>query len=306
MSFPCPCSLYTLEWYEEPGLELTGTGQRKRNQQGNISDAALDDSVQGSAVIKKSLISSPVSAEGSVGLKPAKKRSIVKVGGAKEGKETWKRKGKEKEKEKEEEKAKPKPPNHCKKLVLYDQLQRFTETVYERCVNGPPATDHLLTLSKVNVFRAFATIMDLMGMPPSPDWMDDNAISVFTTQGPGIIEFNSLPIVLQPTVRQKTIAHHPWLDFFPIPKMRDNLLCAGASWDDEALCVDIMGFWDSTQGSSDCSLLVWGDPLDPRSWEVTEEFLRKWPWVVRGCPEILQSTNNWRRKRGDKLIFRYV
>lgn len=151
--------------------------------------------------------------------------------------------------------------------------------------------------------------MDLLGMSPSLDWMHDDALSPFTTQGPGVAgdgRDGSLPPSLRPTTLQKTHTHHPWLDFFPIPKIRDNLLRAGESFDDEALCVDIMGFWDSSPTSSNCTLLVWGEPTDPGSWEVTEDFLRRWPWVIRGCPELLQSTNYWRRKRGEMMLFRYV
>jgi hypothetical protein len=38
----------------------------------------------------------------------------------------------------------------------------------------------------------------------------------------------------------RTVLNHPWLDFFPFPKMRDNLIEAGDDWDDEQLCHDIM------------------------------------------------------------------
>lgn len=86
--------------------------------------------------------------------------------------------------------------------------------------------------------------------------------------------------------------------------MRDNLISARDELDDGQLCVDIMGFWDISTKS--CSLLVWGEPSDPKSWEITEEFLKKWPWVIRGEPELLESTNYWRRKRGDEIIFRYL
>lgn len=145
--------------------------------------------------------------------------------------------------------------------------------------------------------------MASMGMNHDPEWMRDDAISPFSTLRPGIAEDTNLPSALRPTKLQKSLAHHPWLDFFPLPKMRDNLLLAG-EFDDEELCVDIMGFWDTSTDS--CSMLVWGEPTDPSSWEVTEAFLRKWPWVVRGCPELLTSTNHWRRERGDAVIFRYI
>lgn len=45
-------------------------------------------------------------------------------------------------------------------------------------------------------------------------------------------------------------------------------------------------------------------PYDPRAWEATVPFLRKWGWVVRECRELLVSTNYWREKRGEKrLVF---
>lgn len=110
--------------------------------------------------------------------------------------------------------------------VTFERLRRFTETAYRSYILGRPTADHLLTLSKVNVFRAFEMIIGLMGMSPSPDWMHDDALSPFTTQGPGVAEENTLPPSLRPTKLQKTLSHHPWLDFFPIPKIRDNLLRA--------------------------------------------------------------------------------
>jgi hypothetical protein len=86
--------------------------------------------------------------------------------------------------------------------------------------------------------------------------------------------------------------------------MRDNLIRAGDGFDDEQLCVDIMGFWNLSMES--CGLLVWGPPEDPGSWEVSEEFIRKWPWVLGGCGDLLVSTNRWRALRGERLIFRYL
>jgi hypothetical protein len=196
--------------------------------------------------------------------------------------------------------------NDCLKSDKIRQyLDTFVLTAYESYILGCPTSDHLLTLSKVNVFRAFASIMSLLGMSHTEDWMHDDALSPFSTMGPGYVDEQKLPPSLRPTRMQRTIPHHPWLDFFPIPKIRDNLLTTGEdNFDDCQLCVDIMGFWNPAMDS--CCMLVWGDPTDPNNWEVTERFLQKWPWVVRGCPGLMESTNNWRRKRGEKLIFRYL
>jgi hypothetical protein len=172
---------------------------------------------------------------------------------------------------------------------------------------GSPTSEHLLVLTKVNVFRAFGHNMNLLGW--NPDHMDDDAISQFNipsaAEASTSPDYGDMPASLHPTRIQRTIPHHPWLDFFPSPRMRDNMIQAGDDWDDEALCHDIMGFWahDSTAAPG---LIVWGEPWDIRNWELTEAFLKKWQWIVRGCPEIMNSTNSWRARRGEKLIFRYI
>ncbi|KAJ5169247.1 uncharacterized protein N7482_004841 [Penicillium canariense] len=187
-------------------------------------------------------------------------------------------------------------------------LSRYAASAYHSYMLGSPTSDHLLVLTKVNVFRAFGHNLKLIGWPL--DNMDDDAISPFslpsTPEVPGPEEYSYLPPSLRPTRLQRTIPHHPWLDFFPLPKMRDNLIQAGDQWDDDALCHDIMGFWGETTSSGQAGLLVWGDPWDIRNWELTEPFLKKWQWIVRGCPEIMNSTNAWRARRGEKLIFRYI
>ncbi|KAJ5182256.1 hypothetical protein N7449_012403 [Penicillium cf. viridicatum] len=193
----------------------------------------------------------------------------------------------------------------CPNIDLYqDLLKQFTKAAYQSYMQESPTSDHLVTLTKFNVFRAFDHNMRLIGMVPSG--FNDDTISLFNTlrsdQSPDA--YKHIPPSLRPTPIQRQIPHHPWLDFFPIPKMRQNLLQAVEGWDDEELCHDIMGFWEPTSVTS--GLLVWGEPWDVRNWEVTEVFLKKWPWVVRGCPDLITSTNAWRAKRGERLIFRYV
>ncbi|PYH97499.1 hypothetical protein BO71DRAFT_318323 [Aspergillus ellipticus CBS 707.79] len=184
-------------------------------------------------------------------------------------------------------------------------LENFSRVAYESYLQGCPAADHLLTLTRLNVFRAFVTNMTALGMRMDEQWChDDDALSLFNTTPQGSIDESTLPIALRPTKMQLRVPHHPWLDFFPLPRIRDNLVAVCDRFDDEELCMDIMGFWE--HGSDSCSMLVWGEPTDPANWEVTEKFLRKWPWVIRGCPELLQSTNRWRQQRGEKMLIRYL
>ncbi|KAJ5756915.1 uncharacterized protein N7511_007097 [Penicillium nucicola] len=194
----------------------------------------------------------------------------------------------------------------CSPGTLQDLLEKFAKSAIESYARGDPTADHLMTLTKVNVFRAFTQNLELIGW--SPYWMEDDAISIFNQGSPQrestAFDHSHLPPMLQPTRVQKAMPHHPWLDFFPLPKMRDNLIEAGDEWDDEQLCHDIMGFWG--ESTMDSGLLVWGEPWDIRNWEVTEPFLKKWQWIVRGCPELMNATNAWRARRGEKLIFRYI
>ncbi|GES63991.1 hypothetical protein ATEIFO6365_0008006100 [Aspergillus terreus] len=191
-----------------------------------------------------------------------------------------------------------------KQEELLRLLEYFSSTAYQSYILGFPTADHLLTLAKVNVFRAFVANMALMGMTPGPEWMHDDAVSPWATAQPRPVDPSALPVALRPTRLQQRLPHHPWLDFFPHPRMRDNLVEAADRFDDEQLCVDIMGFWN--MAPEGCGLLVWGEPSDPANWEVTEEFLRKYPWTLRGCHSLLQATNRWRRERGENLIFRYL
>ncbi|KAB8210043.1 hypothetical protein BDV34DRAFT_176262 [Aspergillus parasiticus] len=54
-------------------------------------------------------------------------------------------------------------------------------------------------------------------------------------------------------------------------------------YDESELCSDILGFWNLN--ATDHMLPVRGKPSDPRNWEVTESFTKKWGWAIHGCPE---------------------
>jgi hypothetical protein len=101
---------------------------------------------------------------------------------------------------------------------------------------------------------------------------------------------DSCPITLRPTQIQKDIIHHPWIDLFPIPQLRDNLLVAmnAGLLDDDELCADLLRVRDCDDG---LQLLVWGGSWDIRGWEANTAFL-KWGWLMKGCPELCQRRMN--------------
>ncbi|KAL4970495.1 bZIP transcription factor [Aspergillus stella-maris] len=191
--------------------------------------------------------------------------------------------------------------------AIHSMMSDFEKAALEKYASGSPQIDHLISLSRVNLLRAAYENVVAVGM--AVDWLcADEAISILTPTSnnsnnalsPAKNTSISIPSCLKPTPLQLSTPHHPWVDIFPFPGMRDNLIRAGDSLDDDEFCHDITGFWDTRR--SNATLLVWGSPWDASNWEVTEEFVHKWGWLMNGCPELLVSTNKWRRVRGEKPL----
>lgn len=174
-------------------------------------------------------------------------------------------------------------------------MTSFHALAYERYYNGNPCLDHLLTLSKLNILRAILDNSKVLGLN-SRD-MEDDILSPFNSLVRDTPKYQGLPVSLFPTPMQPDVPHHPWLDCFPFPRMRENIIGANGSFNDCELCGDIMD-----PGIDDVGMLVWGDPWLPQNWKISESFLRKWFWVIKGCSELLRSTNYWRMKRGERRL----
>ena len=54
-----------------------------------------------------------------------------------------------------------------------------------------------------------------------------------------------------------------------------------------------------TSRQSIAGLIVWGEPWDVKSWEMTETFYRKWFFLVSDSLELIESSNRWRAERGE-------
>lgn len=144
------------------------------------------------------------------------------------------------------------------------------------------------------------------------DWLICEMISPFGRDVQDAPEWSlqaaaSTPTTLLPTAAQLRKRHHPWIDLLPLPRMRENLFVAGSMMTPECeemlhdqLYKDII----ETGGHQRewVGLAVWGDPWDPRSWEMSQPFARRWAWLIQGCPELVVSTNYWRETRGERPI----
>ncbi|PWY74497.1 hypothetical protein BO94DRAFT_499935 [Aspergillus sclerotioniger CBS 115572] len=194
------------------------------------------------------------------------------------------------------------PQNHSSQSEV-QRLEKFEMAAYQCYILGQPSPDHLLALTKANICRAFVHNLSLLGLQVDGLCQAD-VLSPFNHIGPARPGPRPLPVSLRPTVMQCRMPHHPWLDFFPYPRARDNLIRRLNYYDEDEFCLDILGFWNPD--AVDNMLMVWGEPTDPGNWEVTEGFIKKWGWVIQGCPDILHHTNKWRLRRGESVIMRYL
>ena len=183
-------------------------------------------------------------------------------------------------------------------------LEQFAAQALRSHAKSDPRADHRLRLIQLNIINSLTRNSAILGF--TMDWLVCASISPFpcTEQGTKSGTLTALsPDSLIPTKLQLEIQHHPWVDLFPLPRMRDNFLLAITSIlppDEEAqLWEDVV----ELGGDKDWSgFVVWGESWDPRNWEVTVPFLRRWGWLLRGCPEMMEATNYWRCRRGERPI----
>ena len=181
--------------------------------------------------------------------------------------------------------------SHISNVPLED-IERLAQQEYLKGTSTDPRSDMLLTLIQFNVFRACAHNSRFLAF--NLDWLEYVAYSAFNKPDGTFNE--AAPPPLQPTALQRSVPHHPWVDLLPFSALRDNLLRVYDVWPGEDdLCEAIMGFCSSPGARS--GLIVWGEPWDPRGWEVTEGFAKQFGWLLAGCEDLMQATNAWRAVR---------
>ncbi|CZR69329.1 uncharacterized protein PAC_19229 [Phialocephala subalpina] len=168
----------------------------------------------------------------------------------------------------------------------------------------PLSSDHLITLIQFNVLRATLTNLRLLSLLQTIPCECSLALSIEPSSPPP----TSIPPTLQPTLIQSSTPHDPWIDIIPSPQWRDNLILAQGMYDQDDLCCDMAGgLWEGfPNGDANCSergIVAWSTPWDVGGWEVSRGFWMKWGALcLRGCGDVLQATNGWRRKRGEREL----
>ncbi len=131
------------------------------------------------------------------------------------------------------------------------------------------------------------------------------------------IPTGSIPRNIFPTHLQQSVPHPSWIDIFPDPRLRDNLILAQGSYDEDLLFNDLVGALcteeetalnkplpsDITGESEERKgLVVWSNPWDINSWEITPGFMKRWARLVQGCEELMASSNRWRACRQEDAL----
>ncbi|KAL5091549.1 hypothetical protein Trisim1_002768 [Trichoderma cf. simile WF8] len=162
----------------------------------------------------------------------------------------------------------------------------------------PLSPDHcLLTMVQYNVQRASLLNMAVLSLLEHLPLECGGTINLPSL---AIDPPSSVPPELLPTTLQKSTPHAYWIDIFPCHVMRDNLIRLYGQYDTHDLQRDLAkslyeGFVDGEQRGC----LVWGEPWTVNGWEVSEGFIKKWGFLLKGCSGLLASTNRWRESRGE-------
>ncbi|KAH8694109.1 hypothetical protein BGW36DRAFT_384390 [Talaromyces proteolyticus] len=167
-------------------------------------------------------------------------------------------------------------------------------------VDFPLSLDHtLFVLIQHNALRGVLTNMAILLRLNGQDfqgWADfyTEDLALPTQESPPSLQFTHL---------QKTVSHESWIDVIPSASLRDNIIKYQDKFDPDALCSDFLGGY--TEGENDIAgrgMMLWGDPWCSDSWEMSENLVRKWSFLLQGCSDMIASTNKWRAARGEKKL----
>jgi hypothetical protein len=184
--------------------------------------------------------------------------------------------------------------NGSNQNILVEHYAQLQKMVAEGAANKLQSPELLLPVTQFNILRA--TFENAASMGLTMDILREDIASFFNIAGPVSLR---LPPSLEPSETQKSIIHHPWIDLIPIRSLRDALLLNVNNYDEDQLCGDFYGICGS---SPQVGILVWGESWDPSAYEVSERVYYKWSGLFRNCPELVKSTNHWRRKRGERPL----
>jgi hypothetical protein len=166
----------------------------------------------------------------------------------------------------------------------------------------PISPDHyLITLVQYNVLRATLANLAILSLMDKIPLECRAALSIppLPVKPP-----TTIPSSLQQTFLQQSTPHNYWIRSVPFPAMRDNLILNSGQYNEDELCCDLVGgLYEGLNDVEGRGIMVWGEPWSPDSWEASDGFVRKWGFLLQGCGDLIQATNQWRESRGEERLF---
>lgn len=172
-------------------------------------------------------------------------------------------------------------------------------------ITFPLSSDHFIILLQFNVLRGCLANRELLSRldPNSTPHQEcsDAALHVLPDLSSSALQ--TLPQSLRPTALQRTEPHEAWIDIIPHTRFRDNCIRATGTFDEDQLWSDTIGglfegFPDSEIEQR--GIIMWSPPWSTSGWELSKGFWCRWGWLLKGCRDILDATNSWRRSRGEE------
>ncbi|CAH0021806.1 unnamed protein product [Clonostachys rhizophaga] len=166
----------------------------------------------------------------------------------------------------------------------------------------PLSPDHrLITIVQYNVLRAMIWNLAALSML---DQIPSECAETFGVPGQNISNnLGQIPPNLQWTSVQKSVDHPYWISVIPFPAMRDNLILMEDRYDSRDLLHDLgLGLYEGLDDAERRGFLVWEDPWRSSGWEVSEGFVKKWDFLLKGCSVEMETTNRWRELRGEERL----
>ena len=141
------------------------------------------------------------------------------------------------------------------------EVSPYTWAAYTGIPPNKPSSSGLMTEIPPAVFNALFKNGAMMGISCGTVVPAKSSPQPPTVPGP-----------LQPTALQLTTIHPKWIDRFPFPRMRNNLIEFSGIIDEEGFLEDLFSM-ESFSIKSGCA--SW----DPTGWVVGREFSRKWEYL---------------------------
>jgi len=193
---------------------------------------------------------------------------------------------------------------HVEAAPIFENALNFLQHAYLNWTLGRPNLSDIPSVTRLNALDGLMRNASILQIP-AEFLATDDLDSRFNFHGPMPRDVVlPLPPDLRPTAYQRSIRHHSWLDLFPFPRLRDNILrCIETGvYDEEDLCQELCCDLLNSKAQGVAAVVIWGDSWNTKGREFSANFYIKWSPLLQGCTEILESTNYWRGRRGLAFI----